>query len=102
MGGTRLVVGECDGAEISATIGEAYIASLYSNGEDKKRIDALKTSLSMLKYSTNKVTYLSWVKYFDEGEGMRSPYQVDPFLAYWLSYFVFLCSLEVDCTISFF
>lgn len=33
-------------------------------GENKKRVDARISFLSTLKYSTNKATYLSWVKYY--------------------------------------
>lgn len=55
--------------------GEAHAISLYPNGEDKKRIGFLTKSLSKSKYSTNKTTYLSWAKYFDEGEeGSNSRY----------------------------
>lgn len=43
-------------------------------GRTRKRIDALIFFLSKLKYSTNKATYLSWLKYFDDGTGMNSPY----------------------------
>lgn len=69
--------------------GEAHAASLYPDGEDKKRIEALQTSLSKSKYSTNKIAYLSWAKYFEEGDEMNNTYQVDAFQAYWLSYFLF-------------
>lgn len=65
------------------------------DGENKKRIDALQASLSKSRYSTNKATYFSLVKYIDEGEGTNSLYQVDAFLACWISYFVFL-SLSED------
>lgn len=71
-----------------------HMASLYSDGENKKRTDALQASLSKSKYSTNKITCLSWAKYFDEGEWMNNPYQVNAFLASWLSYFVLLSLLE--------
>lgn len=75
--------------------GMAHATNFYWNIKDKKRIEALKTSLSKLKYSTNKITYLLWAKYFEEGYGMNSPamdeqpYKMDSFLAYWLSYYVF-------------
>lgn len=62
--------------------GEAHAASLYPDGEDKKRIEALQTSLSKSKYSTNKIAYLSWAKYFEEGDEMNNTYQVDAFQAY--------------------
>lgn len=61
--------------------GEAQVASLYLDGEDKKWIEALKNSLSKSKHLTNKAMYLLWARYFDEGDGMNSPYQVDAFLA---------------------
>lgn len=72
--------------------GEAHVAS--PDGEDKKRIEALQASLSKSKYSTNKPTYLLRVKYFYEGEEANNAYQVDAFLAYLLSYFVFPGSPE--------
>lgn len=49
-----------------ALVREAFVTGLYPDGEDKKRIEALKTSMSKSKYSTNKATYLLWVKYLDE------------------------------------
>lgn len=54
--------------------GEAHAASLYPDYIDKKRIKALQTTLSKTKYSINKATYLLWVKYFDEGDGMNCAY----------------------------
>lgn len=69
--------------------GEAHVASLNPDGEDKRMINALNTSLSKSKYSTYNATYLSRAKYFDKGKWMNSSYQVDAFLAYCLSYFVF-------------
>lgn len=51
---------------LTSLVGEAHVASLYPDEEDKKRIDALKTSLSNSKYSTNKASYMSWAKYFEE------------------------------------
>lgn len=38
-------------------------------GEDKKKLDFLNKALSNSKYPANKATYLSWVKFFEEGEG---------------------------------
>lgn len=38
---------------------EAHGTNLYPDGEDKKRIDFLAKTLSNLKYSTSKATYLS-------------------------------------------
>lgn len=57
-----------------AMFDEAHAASFYLDVEDKKRIEALKTSLSNSKYSTNKAAYLSWAKFFKEGDGMNNPY----------------------------
>lgn len=69
---------------------EARAASLNPlEGEDKKRLDALMSSLSKSKYSLIKAAYLSLVKYFTQGTKMNMPYQVDAILAYWLSCFVF-------------
>lgn len=70
--------------------GEAHATSIILDGEDQKRVDFLTRSLSKPKYSTNKATYLPWGKYFDEGgEGSNSAFQVEAFLDYLLSYFVF-------------
>lgn len=46
--------------------------------------------LRKAKYgATNKATYVVlWASYFD-GVGKNSPFQLEAFLAYWLSYFVF-------------
>lgn len=86
MGEIRPLVGGLGHIDISATVREAYIVGLYEDGEDKKRIEALKTSLTKSKYSTNNP---SWAKYFDEGKRTNSLYQVDARRAYCLSYFVF-------------
>lgn len=75
-------------------LGESQVAKFtISEGENKKKVDALASVLSKSKYSTNKGTYFSWVKYFTEGLDMNSSYQPYGFLAYSLNYFVFL-SLE--------
>lgn len=65
--------------------GKAHIASLYLDGEDKNRINALNTSLLKSKYLTNKTTYLL----FRPGGRDEQSIRFDAFLAYWLSYFVF-------------
>lgn len=44
--------------------------------------------------SINKTTYLSWFKFFDEGEGRNSQFQVEALLAYSLLYCVFPSSPE--------
>lgn len=49
----------------------------------------MSKSVSSSKYSASKATYLSWIKFLDEGEGRNRQLQVDALLAYWLSYFVF-------------
>lgn len=64
------------------------------DGEDQKRLDSLNKSLSNSKYTTNKASYLLWLKCFEEGEEGNKYYQVKALLAYWLSYFVFPSSLE--------
>lgn len=69
--------------------GEAHTIGIILKEEDQKKVEYLTKSLSSSKYSTNKATYLSWVKYFDYGEGRDSKFQLEAFLAYWLSYFVF-------------
>lgn len=45
--------------------------------------------LSKSKYNSNKSTYFFWAKYFAEGVGQNSPFQLDAFLVYCLNYFVF-------------
>lgn len=65
-----------------------------AKGQNKKRLDAMTSFLSKSKYSTNKTTYLSWVKYFTEGSRINSPHQLDAFLAYWLNYFMLPSSPE--------
>lgn len=69
--------------------GEVQVADLsVSTEENKKRIEALTSFLSKIKYSTNKSMYLSWAT-FRGGHGLNSPYKLDVFLAYWLNYFMF-------------
>lgn len=68
--------------------GNAYLAD-FIDAESTQRVEDLQSLLLISKYSTNRMMYLSWVKYFYEGEGKRSPHQVDSLLAYWQSYFVF-------------
>lgn len=47
----------CADVDFFATVCETHETSLYPDGEDNKRIEALKTSLSKSKYSTNKTTF---------------------------------------------
>lgn len=62
------------------------------DNEDWKRLDLLKMSLSESRCTANKATYLSRVKFFEEGKRRSNKYYVEALLAYWLSYFVFPCS----------
>lgn len=48
--------------------GEAHFTGVNVKGEDQKKVDYLTKSLSSSKYLTNKAPYLSWAKYFDEGD----------------------------------
>lgn len=68
--------------------GNAYLAD-FIDAESTQRVEDLQSLLLISQYSTNRMMYLSWVKYFYEGEGKRSPHQGDSLLAYWQSYFVF-------------
>lgn len=53
--------------------GEAHATRIMLDGGDQKRVDFLLKSLSKSKHSTNQATYLSRVKYFDEGgEGTKA------------------------------
>lgn len=61
----------------------------FLDEEGKARVEELQALMSRSKYATNKMTYLSWVKYFYEGARRNSPYLLDALLAYWLSYFIF-------------
>lgn len=75
--------------------GEAQVANLVAlEGENRKRIEALTSSLSKSEYSTDKSTYMWWVKYFVEGPGQNIPYQFNAFLAYWINYFMFPSPLK--------
>lgn len=70
--------------------GEAQVANLVIPvGENKKRFEGLTSSQLKSKYSTKKLTYLSWGKYSVEGAEQNNPYQLNLFLTYWLNYFVF-------------
>lgn len=59
------------------------------DGEGVQLVEDLRASMSDAKYVTNKLTYLSWARYFKEGLGMTSPCHLAAFFAYWLSFFVF-------------
>lgn len=58
---------------------EAHATGVMLKGEDQKKADYLTKSLSSSNHSTNKATYLSWVKYFNEGDGRYSPFQFELF-----------------------
>lgn len=66
---------------------EAHAIRVVLDGEDQKRLDFLNKSLSSSKYEANKETYLIWVKFFEEGEGMNSQYQVEAITGYCISSF---------------
>lgn len=61
--------------------GEAHAIGVALSEEDQKKVELLNKSLSSSKYLSNKTTYLSWVKYFDEGVGRNSQFQIEAFLA---------------------
>lgn len=48
---------------------------------------------------SNKSTFVSWIRYFDEGEGSLSGLVLETLLAYWLSLFVWLSGLEDNMNI---
>lgn len=55
--------------------------------EGEKLVEELHAP--MTKYSLNKGTYLSWLKYFKDGVGITSHCHLAAFFTYCLSYFVF-------------
>lgn len=77
--------------------GEVHATRVTLSREDQKSLEFLNKSLSSSKYSTNKPTYLSWMKSFEEGGGGTDSSKSR--LAYWLSYFVFSSSLRIGSTI---
>lgn len=42
------------------------------DNEGEKLVEKLHASVAKFKYSSNKATYLSWVKYFKYGSGKNS------------------------------
>lgn len=64
------------------------------DAEGERLVEELYTAMVKSKYSSNKATYLSWVKYFKDGMGKESPCQLAAFFAYWLSYLAFLSPPE--------
>lgn len=62
--------------------GEIHATRVTLKEEDWKKVEFLTKSLSCSKYSTNKATYLSWVKYIDEGDGRNSQFQLEAFMTY--------------------
>lgn len=50
--------------------------------EGERLVEELHASMAKSKYSSNKVTYLSWVRYFKDGMGKDSPCQLAAFFAY--------------------
>lgn len=82
-------------------VSDAQAIGMTLEGEDKKRLDFLNKSLFDSSYAANKSTYLSWAKFFEEGEG-RNKISGRGSLGYWLSYFLFPSCLEVDYIAIFF
>lgn len=68
----------------------AHAMRVTLEGKDQRMLDFLNKVLCDSKYSTNKDTYLSWVKIFNERKGRNNKLQVKALLGYWLSYFVLL------------
>lgn len=64
------------------------------DAEGERLVEELYTAMVKSKYTSNKATYLSWVKYFKDGMGKESPCQLAAFFAYWLSYLAFLSPPE--------
>lgn len=94
-GGVWPVIGGRGHVDLLPLFAEAHANCIILDGEDQKRVDFMIKSFSKSKYATNKATYLSWAKYFNEGgKGSNSLFQVKTFLAYWLSYFVLPFSTE--------
>lgn len=54
---------------------EAHSTRVTLSGIDRKRVEFLSKSLSSSKYSTNKATYLLWVKFFDEVARRNNQFQ---------------------------
>lgn len=50
------------------------------DGEGEQLVEDLRASMSDAKYVTNKLTYLSWTRYFKEGLGITSPCHLAAFL----------------------
>lgn len=71
--------------------GNAQVAHFKLTDKDSKaRHDALTQFLQKTNYgASKKSTYLNWASYFVDGTRRDSPFQLEAFLAYWLSYFVF-------------
>lgn len=59
------------------------------DGEGEQLVEDLRASMADAKYVTNKLTYLTWARYFKDGPGVTSPCHLAAFFAYWLSFFVF-------------
>lgn len=55
-----------------ALFDEAHATRVTLQGEDQNKVEYLTKSPLSSKYATNKATYLSLVKYFDEGNGRNS------------------------------
>lgn len=56
---------------------EAHATWVTLSWDDQKKVEFLSKSLPSSKYSTNKVIYPSWLKYFDEGKGGNSQFQLE-------------------------
>lgn len=74
--------------------GETHATGKPLSEDNQKRVEFLSKSLSSSKYLTNKATYLSWVKFFEEDGGRNSQFRIEALLVYWLSLFVFPSPLE--------
>lgn len=94
LGRVRPVVRGCDCADFVVAV---WQGSCHGGDPRRRELEEARffnKSLSDSKYVTNKATYISWAKFFEEGKGRNSKYQVEVLLAYWLFYYVFPSSLE--------
>lgn len=69
--------------------GDADGMELTLEADDQKRLEFLHKALSDSRNSANKATYLSWVKFFKDGEGRHIKFQVEAPMAYLLLFFLF-------------
>lgn len=52
-------------------------------GNDQVKLKNLTIAMIASK-SSRKSTYITWQRFFDDGDDNKSKYMVEPFLLYWL------------------